>query len=80
VDTDGALTFDPLPADVRAFIDRHRARCLWFMKDDYYPASPTELLRTLGYIERSGDRSAFLHAARIRRWLSHTSNGASAGS
>ena len=67
-------------ADVRALVDRYRARCLWFLEPDYYPRSRNEVLRVLDYLERYGDREAFSAAASVRQWLSPTSNDRSAAS
>jgi hypothetical protein len=65
---------------VRRLVDEYRDRCLWFLRRDYYPEGREEVLRTLDYIERHGDRQGYQRAAEIRRWLSHPSNGPSAGS
>jgi hypothetical protein len=64
----------------RAFVDEHRARCLWFLKPDYYPATPEASLRVLRSIEQHGDRQAFVRAAEFRQWLSHHSSATSVGS
>jgi hypothetical protein len=37
------------------------------------------VLRVLDYLERHGDRDAFVAAASIRQWLSPTSSDRSAG-
>ncbi len=58
-------------------VDEYRVRCLWFLRPDYYPRSLDEALRTLGYIERYGDREAYRRAAEVRRWLSHPSSAES---
>jgi len=63
---------------VRRLVDEYRDRCLWFLRADYYPEGPEEMLRTLDYIERHGDRRAYLRAAEIRRWLSRRSSAPSA--
>lgn len=71
---------DTVIEDVRVLVDRYRSRCLWFLRDDYYPRTRNEVLRVLGYVERYGDRDAFGRAASIRQWLSPTSSEISAGS
>jgi hypothetical protein len=63
---------------VNALVNEYRARCLWFLRPDYYPRSMEERLRILDYIERYGDREAFQKAATVRRWLSHPSSAGSA--
>jgi hypothetical protein len=75
---------DPEPADVadsiNRLVDEYRTRCLWFLRSDYYPSIREEQLRVLGYVERYGDVAAFRRAARLRQWLLHPSNAASADS
>jgi len=65
---------------VNALVDEYRARCLWFLRPDYYPGSMEERLRTLDSIARYGDREAFRRATTLRRWLSHRSSAGSAAS
>lgn len=61
-------------------VDDYRARCLWFLRRDYYPATVAEAQRVLDAIQRHGDRDGYKRAAEIRRWLSHPSSATSAGS
>lgn len=65
---------------VDALVDEYRARCLWFLRPDYYPANVAERIRVLQYIERYGDMSAHRRAAELRKWLSHSSSATPAGS
>jgi hypothetical protein len=65
---------------VNGLVDEYRARCLWFLRPDYYPCSTEQRLRVLGYIELYGDREAFVRAAGVRAWLSHLSSAESAAS
>ena len=65
---------------VDRLVDRYRVECLWFLREDYYPASDEERLRVLEYVERYGDREAWKAAAELRRWLSATSSAKSSGS
>lgn len=65
---------------VNALVDDYRTRCLWFLRPDYYPATPEEQLRVLDYVQRSGDRDAHVRAATLRRWLSQISGADSAAS
>jgi hypothetical protein len=60
-------------------VDQYRARCLWFLRPDYYPATTAERLRVLDYIQERGDLSAFRRAAELRRCLSPGSSEKSAG-
>lgn len=65
---------------LRALVDEYRARCLWFLKSDYYPTTEAEVLRVLAAIERQGDRAGFQRCSEVRAWLSQSSSAASAGS
>jgi hypothetical protein len=66
-----------LETALRALVDDYRDRCLWFLRSDFYPSDRKEILRTIGYIERYGDRRAFERTAEIRRWLSRHSSASS---
>ncbi len=63
---------------VNELVDEYRARCLWFLREDYYPQTPAEACRVLESIERHGDRAAFQKAATLRQWLLQNSNARSA--
>ena len=54
---------------VNSLVDEYRARCLWFLRNDFYPNTPEEALRVLHYIEQHGDVLAFQKAATLRQWL-----------
>lgn len=69
---------DAAMATVIALVDEYRTRCLWFLRADYYPQTPSDAIRVLGYIERHGDVAAFQKAAALRQWLLQTSNAPSA--
>ncbi len=71
---------DEIDDVVRSLTDDYRERCLWFLRPDYYPEGTEAILRTLDYIERHGDRHAYVRAAEIRRWLSRRSSVPSAAS
>lgn len=58
-------------------VDEYRRQCLWFLRDDYYPATTQEALRVLEYIERRGDVAAFRKVARARQWLLQDSSSQS---
>lgn len=64
--------------EVNALIDQYRTRCLWFIKEDYYPAGREDTLKILDYIKRYGDREAFHQASTLATWLSPHSNEPSA--
>lgn len=63
---------------VDALVDEYRQQCLWFLPGDVYPRTFAQRLRALRYIERHGDRAAYVKAAKVRRWLLRTSSDASA--
>jgi hypothetical protein len=65
---------------VNRLVDEYRHRCLWFLREDYYPTTDDQRLRVLGWIERYGDVAAYRRAAEVRRWLSRTSSAPSAAS
>lgn len=54
---------------VRALVDEYRVRCLWYLREDFYPETAAQACRALDAIERHGDAEAFRKAAPIRRWL-----------
>ncbi|MBM4081889.1 MAG: hypothetical protein FJ278_19440 [Planctomycetes bacterium] len=63
---------------VHALVDEYRTRCLWFLREDYYPQTAAEACRVLESIERHGDVAAFRKAAALRQWLSQNSSAPSA--
>jgi hypothetical protein len=65
---------------VNALVDEYRRRCLWFLREDYYPVTHEERLRVLDYIQRHGDREAYRRAAEVRKWCSPSSKEKSAAS
>ena len=65
---------------VNRLVNEYRHRCLWFLREDYYPMTDEERLTVLGYIQRHGDRRAYVRAAEVRQWLSRPSNAPSAAS
>lgn len=65
---------------LRELVDQYRGRCLWYLRESYYPETPAEALRVLDAIQRHGDVEAFKRAGVIRGWLSALSNAASASS
>jgi len=66
-----AMALDPaLDTEVRSLVDEYRQRCLWFVRPDYYPSTPDEILRVLRWIRARGDREAFQRAGKIEEWLS----------
>ncbi len=71
---------DAVLREVRALVDAYRRSCLWFLREDYYPATEAQAARTLAYIEKYGDREAYRKAQRVRSWLSRRSSETSASS
>jgi hypothetical protein len=64
--------------DVNALVDEYRTRCLWFLREDYYPQTTSDACRVLEHIERHGDMTAFRKAATLRQWLLQNSSALSA--
>jgi len=62
----------------RALVDEYRARCLWYLREDYYPQTSEEACRVLDAIARHGDVAAFRKAAGVRQWLLQNSSAPSA--
>ena len=62
---------------MRALIEDYRERCLWFLREDFYPATADEALKALDLIQRQGDVKAFRRAADLKRWLLLHSSGTS---
>ncbi|MDR2850231.1 MAG: hypothetical protein LBW77_06815 [Verrucomicrobiota bacterium] len=58
-------------------LTEYRARCFWFLREDYTPATPEEWMRFCGFVERYGDRAGFQKAEEIKRWLSQHSKATS---
>jgi len=71
---------DATAAELRRLVEAYRSRCLWFLRQDYYPATRSEILTVLRHIERHGDHEGFKRAAALRQWLSPPSSATSAGS
>jgi hypothetical protein len=71
---------EALQQTLRRLIDEYRVRCLWFVREDYYPQSVAEQMRVLDAIERYGDRSGFQRAVQLKKWLSLPSSEPSASS
>jgi hypothetical protein len=63
---------------VDQLVDEYRRRCLWFLREDYYPTTLEERLKVLEYIQRYGDREAYRRAGEVRRWCSPSSSETSA--
>jgi len=72
------------PADLKREIDEltdeYRRRCLWFLREGYYPATQAEQLRVLDAVARHGDAAGFRRAKALRLWLSPPTSAGSSGS
>ena len=62
---------------VHRLVEDNRLQCLWFMKEDYFPASAREADRALAEIEMHGERQAWTEARTLRIWLSQSISAAS---
>jgi hypothetical protein len=72
-----AATAAELASAINAFVDEYRSRCLWSLRQDYYPRTPAEQMRVLEAIERNGDLAAYRRASTLRQWLSRISSASS---
>lgn len=72
-------TFDSMLPAIHSLINAYRDRCLWFLDATFMPKDREQALRALTFIERYGDRSAFIQARELRECLSRLSSAASAG-
>lgn len=77
---DRESTSPEVAREIDALIDECRSTCLWFQRPDFYPRTRAERLRVLEAIQRHADRDTFIKAGRLKRCLSPSSSGASAGS
>lgn len=64
--------------ELRNLIDEYRSQCLWFLREDYYPTTPSEREQVLRTIARHGDLEAFRRAGNLQTWLSRRFNDMSA--
>ena len=65
-----------LSQPMKELVDLYRDQCLWFLRGDFYPETLEQGLRVLTYIQRYGDRAAYLRAAEARQWLLQQSKNA----
>jgi len=65
---------------VAELMEKYRAQCLWFLRPDYVPSTPAEILHVLDLIERYGDRECYLRAEELKSWLSPHSKAMSSSS
>jgi hypothetical protein len=69
-----------IETELRRLVDEYRVRCLWFLREDYYPQTPAERERVLALIAQHGDQQAFHRVATLRTWLSRRSSETSVAS
>ena len=69
---------DELKQQLAELMACYHSRCLWFLAEDFVPETPEEAVRVLEYIERYGDREAFVRARRLKQWLSPSISAESA--
>lgn len=73
------MTHEERRTRIRAIVDEHRATCLWYLREDFYPETDEETVLVLDAIARHGDVRAFQQAEALRRWISLPSSSPSAG-
>lgn len=64
---------------LKPLLIRYRSRCLWFLREDFFPETLQQALLVLDNIEKYGDREGFIEARRVKEWLSRISSATSAG-
>jgi hypothetical protein len=72
------MSEDDVREEFRRLLAEQRCRCLWFLREDYIPATMSERLRVLNLIQRHGTLEAFRQAGVLKQWLLRNSSGASA--
>lgn len=55
--------------EIRTLIEKYRVQCLWFLKENYFPETPEQVIRILEKIEKHSDRKGFIRAREIKQWL-----------
>jgi hypothetical protein len=65
-------------AEVHALLRKYRTQCLWYLKEDYVPSTPADILRVLEAIEARADRGGYVKARQLRQWLLQHSSAPSA--
>jgi hypothetical protein len=73
------MDITPTMKEVNALVDEYRSRCLWFLREDYYPETAADACRVLDAITTHCDVQAFRRAAALRQWLLQNSSEPSAG-
>ena len=68
-----------IATEVEALVRAYRTRCLWYLREDYFPETSEDAIRVLEMIERHADRSGYVKARKLREWLLRHSRGKSAG-
>ena len=63
---------DTAVAALQELVDDYRARCLWFLREDYYPGTAAERERAPSLIAEHGDLDAFRRRAAEIRALGST--------
>jgi hypothetical protein len=76
----GLMDARALGEAINRLVDEYRDRCLWFLRDDFYPASVDEQRRVLHAIARHGDVAAYRRARELETWLLRHFSETSAGS
>ena len=65
--------------EVAQLVESYRTQCFWFMAPRFLPDDLQSALRALSYLEKYGDRKAFIRTSELRKWLSQNSSVTSAG-
>ncbi len=52
-----------------ALWEQNRARCAWFMRDDFVPSSKDDFIRCLHTLAQHGDRATYVMARKLMKCL-----------
>lgn len=74
--TPGKMQEDDLSINdqINQLAEENRTTCLWFLRQDYLPASTSERLTVLKHLETYGNRQTFVCARTLRDCLLQTTN------
>jgi hypothetical protein len=76
----GVFDHSEVAVAVDRLVDEYRTRCLWYLREGYYPTNDEQRIQALEAIARHGDCDAFRRAGELRQWLLLASSAESAGS
>lgn len=67
-------------ATIDELVETHRARCLWYLRPDYFPQTDVERFAVLEAIQKCAGLDAFRRAGELKQCLLRTSSARSSNS